>query len=91
MMGPGQNGDPIEGPPLIPQKHSAAMFEGFQGCPCHWAPMMPRDASLSDSCASDRCSFSSWFACGKLDVFGSWKLSHRFLCMHCALRDGLII
>ena len=40
------------------------MFDGFQGA-FNCVPMMPRDASLSESYTSDRCSFSSLV----------WKLS----------------
>ena len=32
---------------------------GFRGAP-NWVLMMPGDASLSDSCMSDRCFFRSW-------------------------------
>ena len=37
---------------------SAMIFGGFQRT-LNWAPMMPRDVSLSESCKPDRCSFSS--------------------------------
>ena len=46
---------------LLPQKTTNSIVlrwsEGLQGA-CNWAPMLPRNARLSDSCTSDRCCFS---------------------------------
>ena len=39
------NGGPTDAPP---QYNSALMYGGFHGA-LNWAPMIPRDASLSDS------------------------------------------
>ena len=52
-----QLGAPLE--PLNKIEGAAKVLEGFQ-----WGvktPMIPRDASLSDSCTSDRCFFSVWW------------------------------
>ena len=38
---------------------------GFKGA-FNWAPVIPRDVSLSESCTSDRCCFSSLEACQSL-------------------------
>ena len=54
------NGDSIELQPQPNRCDSPVMFEGFQGD----RPMMPKDASLSDSYTPDLCSFSSLFCCG---------------------------
>ena len=45
-------------PPLISQYNSAAVVWELSGGP-HLGPMVPRDASLSDSHTFDRCCFSS--------------------------------
>ena len=46
------------------------MFEVFKGVP-YLSLMMPRDASLLDNCATDRCSFSG------LGMFGISNLSQE--------------
>ena len=43
--------------PLLTSQHFI-ILRCFRGV-LNWIPMMPRDASLSDSCTSDRCCFSS--------------------------------
>ena len=52
------NGGPTEGPNYAPQYGSAVMARGVAGS-YQWVPLMPRDASLSDSCTTDRCYISS--------------------------------
>ena len=51
-------GSPIKGPHLNPSiQYWCDGPNGFR-CALNWAPVMPRDASLSDSYTSDRCCFS---------------------------------
>ena len=52
------NGGPIKGP--IKHLNTIVLWckGGFMGV-LHWSPMMPRDVSVSESCTSDRCCFSS--------------------------------
>ena len=45
---------------LIPINTIVLWWMGRFGRALNRAPMMPRDASLSDSCTPDRCSFSVW-------------------------------
>ena len=39
------------------EHHSTMELRALRG-PLSWAPNMPRDTSLSDSCTPDRCTFS---------------------------------
>ena len=47
--------------PLGPSQYSIVL-RGLMGA-LNWAPTIPRDASLSDSCTSNRCCFFSFFCC----------------------------
>ena len=57
------NGGLIEGAPCTPQYISDVIVRGVLGEDFTRSPMMLRDASLSDSCTSDRCSVSSLDVC----------------------------
>ena len=56
-------GDPFQCFPSISGYHTAVIFGGvrFRG-DLNRIPMMPRDASLSDGCTPDRCSYSTLHA-----------------------------
>ena len=54
---PRHKGGQIWGPSETLQINNSVMSMGFQGI-FNWSPMMPRDASLSDSYTPDRCCYS---------------------------------
>ena len=54
------NGDQLRAP-LNPRYNTAVVIMRFQ-VGLNWIPMMPREASLSDSCTPDRYSFFSSLA-----------------------------
>ena len=53
------HGGLIEGAPEIPPCNNAEMHWGVSGVPSN-SSIMPRDASLSYRCTSDRCCFFQW-------------------------------
>ena len=53
------NGDSIKNPPENSQCDNAVIIRGVSRGALDWAPIIPRAASLSDSCTSDSGCFSN--------------------------------
>ena len=78
----GKKTSQIVGPPKTPQYHSSVKIRGV----INWSPMIPRDASLSDSCSVHVWPLLFFFPVGLLIKLGAqfWPsiLAILYECLH---------